>query len=160
MKCLRISWELLMTNMVITYPAWTIIIPKLSIRPQNVDIEMQVRDRHANEHWALKRLGGDFTGQVKGRRCSLDRISKVYLDRHQKIKLKIKFHLYFSDSYHQKIEKIVTWGLKSKKFYVFFTCNHMEPFISGLRPHLCTVSQRTLAPWTKSAHLFLSSAFL
>ena len=29
---------------------------------------MQVRDRHADEHWALKRLGGDFTGQEKGRR--------------------------------------------------------------------------------------------
>ena len=50
MKYLWISWELLVANMVITYPAWTIIIPKLSIRSENVDIEMQVRDRHADEH--------------------------------------------------------------------------------------------------------------
>ena len=27
---------------------------------------MQVRDRHANEHTALKRLGGDFTDREKG----------------------------------------------------------------------------------------------
>ena len=86
---------------------------------------MQVRDEHADEHQALKRLGGDFTGREKGRRCSLDRISKVYLDRHQKSKLKIKFHLYLSDSHHQKIKKIVTWGLKSQKFCVFFTCYPM-----------------------------------
>ena len=66
MKYLRISWELLVTNMVITYPTWAIIIPTLSIRSENVDIEMQVRDRHANEHTALKQLGGDFTGQKKG----------------------------------------------------------------------------------------------
>ena len=26
---------------------------------------MQVRDRHANEHTALKRLGGDFTDRKK-----------------------------------------------------------------------------------------------
>ena len=63
---------------------------------------MQVRDRHADEHWALKRLGGDFTGREKGWRCLLDRISKVYLDRHQKSKLKMKFHLYLCDSHHQK----------------------------------------------------------
>ena len=86
---------------------------------------MQVRDRPADEHWALKRLEGDFTGREKGRRCSLDRISKVYLDWHQKSKLKIKCHLYLSDSHHQTIKKIVTWGLKSQKFYVFFTCNPM-----------------------------------
>ena len=49
---------------------------------------MQVRDRYADEHWALKRLGGDFTGREKGWRCSLDRISKVYFDRHQKANLK------------------------------------------------------------------------
>ena len=134
MKYLRISWELLVTNMVITYPTWTIIIPTLWIRSENVGIEMHVRDRHANEHTALKRLGGDFTGRKKGWRCSLDRISKVYRYRHQKTKLKIKFHLYFSDSYHQKIKKIVTWGWKTKKFYVDFTCNPMEPFISGVRP--------------------------
>ena len=48
---------------------------------------MQFRDGHANEHTALKRLGGDFTGRKKGRRCSLDRISKVYHYRHQKTKL-------------------------------------------------------------------------
>ena len=52
---------------------------------------MQFRDGHANEHTALKRLGGDFTGRKKGRRCSLDRISKVYHYRHQKTKLKINF---------------------------------------------------------------------
>ena len=95
---------------------------------------MQIRDRHANEHTALKRLGGDFTGRKKGRRCSLDRISKVYLYRHQKTKLKIKFHLYLSVSYYQKIKKIVTWGYKSQKFYVYFACNPMEPFISSVRP--------------------------
>ena len=118
--------RILVTNMVITYPAWTIIIPKLSIRPENVNIEMQVGDRHADEHWALKRLGGNFTGREKGRRCSLDLISKVYLDRHQKSKLKIKFYLYLSNSNHQKIKKIVIWGLKLQKLYVFFTCNPME----------------------------------
>ena len=120
--------------MVITYPIWTIIIPTLWIRSENVDIELHFRDRPANEHTALKRLAGDFTGRKKGWRCSLDRISKVYLYRHQKMKLKIKFHLYSSDSYHQNIKKIVTWGLKSQKFYVDFTCNPMEPFISGVRP--------------------------
>ena len=100
----------------------------------NVDIKMQVRDTHANEHTALKRLGGYFTDRKKGWRCSLDRISKVYRYRHQKTKLKIKFHLYLSDSCHQKIKKYVTWGLKSQKFYVYFLCNPMEPFISGVRP--------------------------
>ena len=95
---------------------------------------MQVRDRHANEHTALKRLGGDFTDRKKGWRCSLDRISKVHRYRHQKTKLKIKFNLYIGDSCHQKIKKYVTWGLKSQKFYVFFPCNPMEPFISGVRP--------------------------
>ena len=44
---------------------------------------------------ALKRLGGDFTGRKKGWRCSLDRISKFYLYRHQKTELKIRFHLYY-----------------------------------------------------------------
>ena len=34
--------------------------------------------RHANEHTALKRLGGDFTNRQKGWRSSLNRISKVY----------------------------------------------------------------------------------
>ena len=54
---------------------------------------MLIRDRHANEHTALKRLGGDFTDRKKRvvLCCSLDRISKVYRYRHQ---LKIKFHLY------------------------------------------------------------------
>ena len=28
-------------------------------------------------------------------------------------------------------------GLKSQKFYVFFPCNPMEPFISGVRPSIC-----------------------
>ena len=65
-KYLRISWELLVTNMVITYPAWTIIILKLSIWTANVDIKMQVRDRHADEHWALKRLGGDLPVEKRG----------------------------------------------------------------------------------------------
>ena len=49
------------------------------------------------------RLGGDFTGREKGWRCSLDRISKVYLDRHQKSKLKIKFHLLFKQFPSSKI---------------------------------------------------------
>ena len=61
MEYLRISWELLVTSMVFTYPTWTIIIPTLWIQSENVDIKMQVRDRHANEHTALKRLGGDLT---------------------------------------------------------------------------------------------------
>ena len=30
----------------------TIIIPKLSIQSENIDMEMKVCDRHANEHWA------------------------------------------------------------------------------------------------------------
>ena len=134
MEYLRISWELLVTSMVFTYPTWTIIIPTLWIQSENVDIKMQVCDRHANEHTALKRLGGDFTDRKKGWRCSLDRISKVCRYRHQKTKLKIKFHLYIGDSCHQNIKKYVTWGLKSRKFYVFFPCNPMEPFISGVRP--------------------------
>ena len=97
---------------------------------------MQVRDRHANEHTALKRLGGDFTDRRRGVALfiGMDRISKVYRYRHQKTKLKIKFHLYLGDSCHQKIKKYVTWGLESQKFYVFFPCNPMEPFISGVRP--------------------------
>ena len=65
-------------------------------------------------------VGGDFTDRKKGWCCSLDRISKVYRYRHQKTKLKIKFHLYIGDSCHQKIKKYVTWGLKLQKFYVFF----------------------------------------
>ena len=51
-----------MTNMVITHPTLTITIPKLSVRSENDNIEMQVRDRYGNKHWALKWLGGDFTG--------------------------------------------------------------------------------------------------
>ena len=66
MKYLQISWELLVTSMVFTYPTWTIIIPTLSIQSENVNIKMQVRNRHANEHTALKRLGGDFTDWKKG----------------------------------------------------------------------------------------------
>ena len=104
---------------------------------KNIDFETQVRDRRANEHWVLKRLGGDFTGRIKRWRSSLARISKVYLDRHQKRKLKIKFHLYLSDSKHQNIKKIVTWGLKSQKFQVCFTCNGIGPFISVVRPYYC-----------------------
>ena len=134
MEYLRISWELLVTSMVFTYPTWTIIIPTLWIQSENVDIKMQVRDRHANEHTALKRLGGAFTDRKKAWCCSLDRISKVYRYRHQKTKLKIKFHLYIGDSFHQNVKKYVTWGLKSQKFYVFFPYNPMEPFISGVRP--------------------------
>ena len=137
MEYLRISWELLVTSMVFTYPTWTITIPTLWIQSENVDIKMQVCDRHANEHTALKRLGGDFTDRKKGWRCSLDRISKVYRYRHQKTKLKIKFHLYIGDFCHQKIKKYVTWGLESQKFYVFFPRNAMEPFISGVRPRMC-----------------------
>ena len=85
------------------YPTRTIIIPTLWIQSENVDIKMQVRDRHANEHTALKRLGGDFTDWKKGWRCSLDHISKVYRYRHQKTKLRIKFHLYIGDSCHQSM---------------------------------------------------------
>ena len=96
---------------------------------------MPVCDWHANEHTALKWLGGDFTDRKKGWHCSQDRISKVYRYRHQKTKLRIKFNLYTGDSCHQKIKKYVTWGLKSQKFYVFFPCNPMEPFISGVRPY-------------------------
>ena len=81
---------------------------------------MQVCDRSANENTAMKRLGGDFTGRKKGWCCSLDRILKVYRYRHPKTKLKIKFHLYLSDSCDQKIKKYVTWGLKLQKFYVYF----------------------------------------
>ena len=66
MEYFRISWELLVTSMVFTYPTWTIIILTLRIQSENVDIKMQVRDRHANEHTALKRLGGDFTDRKKG----------------------------------------------------------------------------------------------
>ena len=131
---LLISWELLVVKLCVYYPTWTIIIPTLSIRSKNIDFETQVRDRRANEHWVLKRLGGDFTGRIKRWRSSLARISKVYLDRHQKRKLKIKFHLYLSDSKHQNIKKIVTWGLKSQKFQVCFTCNGIGPFISVVRP--------------------------
>ena len=98
------------------------------------DMKMQVRDRHANEHTALKWLRGDFTDRKKMWRCSLDHISKVYRYRHQKTKLKIKFYLYLSDSCHRKNKKYVTWGLKSQKFYVCFLRNPMEPFISGVRP--------------------------
>ena len=39
---------------------------------------MQVCDRHANEHTAQKRLGGDFTDRKKGWRCSLD-ISQKFI---------------------------------------------------------------------------------
>ena len=95
MEYLWISCELLVTNMVITYPTWKIIISTLSIRSENVDIEMRVRARHANEH--SKRLEGVcffffffffFTGRKKGWRCSLDRISKIYCYRHQKTKVR------------------------------------------------------------------------
>ena len=141
MKYLRISWERLVASMVFTYPTWTIIIPTLSIQSEDVDIKMQIRDRHANVHTALKLLGGDFTDRKKGWCCSLDRISKVYHYQHQKTKLEIKFHLYLSDSCHQKVKKYVTWGLKSQMFYVYFPCNPMEPFISGVRPsnRPCTI---------------------
>ena len=52
--------------------------------------------------------------------CSLDRISKVYRYRHQKTKLKIKFHLYLSDSCHQKIEKKSHMGVKIAKVLRLF----------------------------------------
>ena len=111
---------------------------------------MRIRARHANEHWALKRLGGDFTGRKKWWRCSLDRISKVYLYRHQKIKLKC--HLYLSDSCHQNIEKIVTWGLKSQKYYVYFTCNPMGQFISGVRRLNEPIAIARLYPTSSTAY--------
>ena len=81
---------------------------------------MQVRDRHANEHTALKRLGGDFTDRKKGWRCLLDRISKVYRYRHQKTKLKLKFHLYLSDYCHQKNKKVCHMGVKIVKVLRLF----------------------------------------
>ena len=59
MKYFQIFWEVRVTNISITYPTWTIITPTLSIWSENVDIEMQIRDRHAiraNEHTALKRF--------------------------------------------------------------------------------------------------------
>ena len=71
MEYLRISWELLVTSMVFTYPTWTIIIPTLWIQSENVDIKIQVCDRHPNEHTALKRLGGDFTDRKKGKGVAL-----------------------------------------------------------------------------------------
>ena len=78
---------------------------------------MQVCDRHANEQTALKRLGSELPVEKGGGAVqSLDRISKVYLDQHQKRKLKLKFHLYLSDSYHQNIKKIVTRVWESQKF--------------------------------------------
>ena len=104
---------------------------------------MHVRDRHENEHTALKWLGGQFTGPKKGWRCSMDCISKVYHYGHQnlkKTKLKIEIHLYLSDFYHQKIKKYVTLGLNSQKFYVGFLCNPMEPFISGVCPEFFMLS--------------------
>ena len=152
MKYLRISWELLVTSMVFTYPTWTVIIPTLSIQSENVDIKMQVCDRLGNEHTALKRLGGDFTDRKKGRRCSLDRISKVYCYRHRKTKLKIKFHLYLSDSCHQKIKKYVTWELKSQKVYIYFMCNPMEPFISAVCPQYIDSRDVVLAKIRKRMH--------
>ena len=63
--------ELLVTNMVITYPTLTLLKLK-----NNVDIEMQVCDRHANEHQALKWFGSNFTGRKREWRYSMDRISK------------------------------------------------------------------------------------
>ena len=51
--------------MVITYPIRTIVIPTVSIRSENVDIEMQVRDRHANGRSALKLLEHEFAGRKK-----------------------------------------------------------------------------------------------
>ena len=43
--------------------------------------------------------------------------------------------------------RFLIWGVRN------FTDTHLSIY-------LCTVSQRTLAPWTKSAHLFLSSALI
>ena len=59
MKYLQISWEI--------YSTWTIIIPTLSIRSEKADIEMRVRDRHANEYTAVKRLGDKFENWVEKR---------------------------------------------------------------------------------------------
>ena len=74
---------------------------------------MQVCDRHENEHTYLKQLGGDPVLPIKkGKRCLLVRIAKAHHYRHQRIKLKIKFNLYFSDSYQQKIKKYVLWDFK------------------------------------------------
>ena len=173
MKYLRISWELLVTNMVITYPTWKIIIPKLSIRSENVDIEMQVLWYSTRREWTLgsetvrMRFYRSKKGVVVVLRSPIHAnepseyngmlyrtsnrvlnngikviilicmdgtsqyhhhqkrggaahwtVSQKFINyhyRHQKSKLKIKFHLYLSDSYHQNIKTRVTWGLKSQK---------------------------------------------
>ena len=65
-----------------------------------------------------------FSRSKKGWRCSLDRISKVYLCRQQKSKLEIKFHLYLSDSHHhqkkKKKKKDCHMGVKTVKVLRFF----------------------------------------
>ena len=43
-------------------------------------------------------------------------------------------YLFLKDFYHQNINKYVTWGLKSQKYYVGFPCNPMESVISGVHP--------------------------
>ena len=89
---------------------------------------MQVRDRHANEHTALTRLGGDFYQSKKGvalftgpylKSLSLSTSENQTYNKISSI----------GDSCHQNIKKYVAWGLKSQKFYVFSPCNLMEPFI-------------------------------
>lgn len=139
MKLLSVSWELLLADLGTPYPTWTVAAPTLLIRSENVHMGMQMRDRRANEYSVLKRWRGGCTGSNKWWRCLLARILKSKLDRHQKIKLKIKFHLYISDSWQQNIQNIVTWGLKSQKFKVGFTCISMGPLIGGVRPSRSTM---------------------
>ena len=58
----------------------------------------------------LQRLAGGYFGRKKGWRCSVTRSAKSKLDRHQKIKFKIKFKLVITDSCHENVRKIVTRG--------------------------------------------------
>ena len=46
----------------------------------------------------LQRLAGGYFGRKIGWRCSVTRSAKSKLDRHQKIKFKIKFNLDITDS--------------------------------------------------------------
>ena len=71
----------------------------------------------------------------------MTRSEKSKLDRHQKIKFKIKFKLVITDSCHENVRKIVTRGLKSRLFIVYFVHISMGPIISGVRPYDPDVSR-------------------
>ena len=64
---------------------------------------------------------------------------------------KNQFHFYWRDSYDKKMKKIVTWGLKSQKFNIYFTCNPLEPFISGVSASKYSVQ------WFKCIFVILST---